>query len=97
MGVPNFRGISQKVLMQTAPDMLSRHNLEAMDIQNWSALESKYGLIPLFKGYIGGFQPKQLKRCEHRTLKNLSIKYFFKMLHLLMSPFSVKNLAHIFE
>lgn len=86
LGVPNFRGISQKVLMQTAPDMLSRHNLEAMDIQNWSTLESKYGLIPLFKGYIGGFQPKQLKRCEHRTLKNLSIRYFFKMLHLLMSP-----------
>jgi SAM-dependent methyltransferase len=88
LGVPNFRGISQKVLMQTAPDMLARHNLEAMDIQNWSALESTHGLIPLFKGYIGGFEPKQLKRCEHRTLKNLSIRYFFKMLHSLMSPFA---------
>jgi len=88
IGVPNYSGISQKVLAQTAPDMLSRHNLEAMDLNNWSTLETTYGLIPLFKGYIGGFEPKNLKRCEHRTLKNLSIRYFFKMLHTLMSPFA---------
>lgn len=87
LGVPNFGGISQKVLARMAPDMLSRHNIEAMDLKNWSTLESMYGLTPLFKGYIGGFEPKYLKTCEHRTLKNLSIRYFFKMLHSLMSPF----------
>ncbi|HCO95683.1 MAG TPA: hypothetical protein DIU00_17345 [Phycisphaerales bacterium] len=88
IGVPNYSGISQKVLSRTAPDMLSRHNLDAMDLKNWSILETTYGLIPLFKGYIGGFEPKNLKRCEHRTLRNLFIRYFFKMLHTLMSPFS---------
>lgn len=87
LGVPNFRGISQKVLAQTAPDKLSRHNLGAMDLQNWSTLESTYGLTPLFKGYIGGFEPKYLKRCEHRTLKNLCIRYFFKILNSLMFLF----------
>lgn len=87
LGVPNFRGISQKLMAHMAPDMLSRHNLEAMDLRNWSALESMYGLTPLFKGYIGGFEPKYLKSCENRTLRNLSIRYFFKMLQSLMSPF----------
>jgi len=88
LGVPNFRGISQKVLALTAPDMLSRHNLKAMDLKNWSTLETTYGLVPLFKGYLGGFEPKYLKRCERRTLRNLSIRYFFKMLQILMSPFA---------
>jgi 2-polyprenyl-3-methyl-5-hydroxy-6-metoxy-1,4-benzoquinol methylase len=85
LGVPNFGGISQKVLARTAPDMLSRHNVEAMDLQNWSTLENTYGLVPLFKGYVGGFAPKNLMRCEQPTLKNLSIRYFFKMVHYLMS------------
>lgn len=87
LGVPNFGGINQKVLAQTAPKMLSMHNIEAMDIKRWNVIESLYGLTPLFKGYIGGFEPKTLKRCENRTLKNLSIRYFFKILHYLMSPF----------
>lgn len=87
VGVPNFGGIYQKVLKHTSPHMLSRHNLEAMDIQNWSPIERVYGLTPLFKGYIGGFEPKYLKRCERRTLKNLFIRYSFKMVNSLMSPF----------
>jgi SAM-dependent methyltransferase len=87
VGVPNFRGISQKVLAKTAPKMLARHNLEAMDIGNWDCLEKKHGLVPLFKGYIGGFDPKILKRCERRTPINLVIHYFFKLLSFLLIPF----------
>lgn len=87
LGVPNFAGVSQVVLKRTAPQMFSRHNLDAMDLRNWSVLEDTYGLTALFKGYIGGFAPKNLTRCEHRTLTNLSIRYFFKMLHRLVSLF----------
>lgn len=87
LGVPNFGGINQKVLARTAPKMLSMHNIEAMDIKRWNVIESQYGLTPLFKGYIGGFEPKILKRCENRTFRNLSIRYFFKILHYLMLPF----------
>lgn len=85
VGVPNLRGLSEKVLARTAPAMLSRHNVEAMDLQCWSILESSYGLSPLFKGYIGGFSPKNLMRCENPTLKNLAMRYFFKMVHCVMS------------
>jgi SAM-dependent methyltransferase len=85
LGVPNYGGISQKVLSRTAPEMLSKHNLEAMDINNWAVLEKDYKLTCLFKGYIGGFQPKNLKRCEDRTPINLTIRYFFKWLHYLVT------------
>jgi SAM-dependent methyltransferase len=87
LGVPNLRGITRKVLARMAPEMLSRHNLEAMDLRNWQALEDEYGMTALFKGYIGGFQPNNLKRCEHRTPLNLCVRYFFKALQRLMSPF----------
>jgi SAM-dependent methyltransferase len=88
LGVPNFRGVARRVFARTAPEMLARHNLAAMDLNNWSVLESVHGLTPLFKGYIGGFQPKDLKRCERRTPLNLCIRYAFKGLAGLMSPFS---------
>jgi len=87
LGVPNFRGITRKVLARMAPDTLARHNLEAMDLKNWGTLETTYGLTPLFKGYLGGFQPKNLKRCERRTAVNLCIHYAFKGLDRLMSFF----------
>ena len=88
LGVPNFAGISQTVLKRMAPQMLARHDLRAMDLRNWSILEDTYALTALFKGYIGGFAPKQLTRCEHRTPVNLCIRYFFKTLARVLSPFT---------
>jgi 2-polyprenyl-3-methyl-5-hydroxy-6-metoxy-1,4-benzoquinol methylase len=87
LGVPNLQGISRTVLARTAPEMLSRHNLAAMDLENWGVLEERYGMTALFKGYIGGFQPKNLKRCERRTPLNLCLRYTFKALQVLMAPF----------
>ncbi len=87
LGVPNFRGIHRRVLAWLAPDTLSRHNLEAMDLRNWRVLEDTYGLKPVFEGYIGGFEPRTLKRCERRTPMRLLARWFFKMLQHLMTPF----------
>ena len=39
LGVPNYRGISQVVLKRLAPQKLSMHNLETMDIKNWESFE----------------------------------------------------------
>jgi len=88
LGVPNFRGVTRKVFARTSPGTLARHNLEAMDLTNWSVLETVHGLTPLFKGYIGGFQPKDLKRCERRTPLNLCIRHVFKGLAAVVKPLS---------
>jgi len=85
LGVPNYSGISQVVLKRLAPQLLSRHNLETMDIKKWESFEKKYGLKTLFKAYIGGFNPGRFRRCENRTLKNLLIRFFFKIVRVLVT------------
>ncbi len=88
VGVPNFRGISAVVLKQLAPELLAGHNLEAMDINAWQSFENKYGLVPLFKGYIGGFEPGNFRRCESRTAVNQTIRFFFKVIRKMVTdPF----------
>jgi len=85
LGVPNYRGISQVVLKRLAPQKLSMHNLEAMDIRNWESFEKKHGLETIFKAYIGGFNPGMYRRCENRTLINQLIRFFFKCVRVLIT------------
>jgi 2-polyprenyl-3-methyl-5-hydroxy-6-metoxy-1,4-benzoquinol methylase len=85
LGVPNYRGISQVVLKRLAPQKLSTHNLEAMDIKNWESFEKKQGLQTIFKAYLGGFNPGRFRKCENRTLKNLFIRFFFKLVRILIT------------
>ncbi len=79
LGVPNFSGISHWVLKKTSPGIFSTHNIQAMDIDNWRIIEENYGLKPLFKGYIGGFDLRHCRRCANRTLLNRLIRLFFKL------------------
>jgi 2-polyprenyl-3-methyl-5-hydroxy-6-metoxy-1,4-benzoquinol methylase len=85
LGMPNFRGITQFVLKRLTPQLLSMHNLEAMDIKNWESFEKKYKLETILKGYIGGFEPRNFRRCENRTLKNQLIRFFFKPIRILIT------------
>jgi SAM-dependent methyltransferase len=85
LGVPNYRGISQVVLKRLAPQKLSMHNLETMDIKRWGSFEKKHGLETIFKAYIGGFNPGMYRRCENRTLKNQLIRFFFKSVRVLIT------------
>jgi 2-polyprenyl-3-methyl-5-hydroxy-6-metoxy-1,4-benzoquinol methylase len=85
LGVPNYRGISQIVLKRLAPQKLAMHNLETMDAKSWESFEKKQGLQTIFKAYIGGFNPGSFRRCENPTLKNLSIRFFFKIVRILIT------------
>ena len=87
MGVPNYRGVAEKVMARMSPYMLSTLNLESMDLRNWDRLEDECGLTPIFKGYIGGFEPRWLKRCEDRTFIKLAFRYTFKSLAFIWSFF----------
>jgi hypothetical protein len=39
-----------------APKTLSTHNINALDIDTWDAVEKEHSLKVLFKGYIGGLE-----------------------------------------
>lgn len=82
LGVPNYSGVSRLVLKRLAPNMLSMHNLDAMDVRKWGTFERKYNLKPLYRGYIGGFEPRYYRRCEKRTPGNLAIRLFFKLVRI---------------
>jgi 2-polyprenyl-3-methyl-5-hydroxy-6-metoxy-1,4-benzoquinol methylase len=58
IGTPNFLGINRSILKKFYPELLSLHNLPSMDIKNWEVFEKSFNLEPIFKGYIGGFEPK---------------------------------------
>jgi SAM-dependent methyltransferase len=82
LGVPNFLGISEPVLRRLAPHTISMHNLLTMDIDNWRPFEEKYHLDVLFRDYTGGFEAGNFRRCEERTITNLAIRFFFKLVRI---------------
>lgn len=57
MGLPNFRGINKLFLRFLAPEMLKQHNLSTMNISSWENFEKDLQIQPMFKGYVGGFEP----------------------------------------
>ncbi len=77
VGLPNFRGISKHVMRLTRPDMLSIHNLTTMDTRTWSRFEQDAGLEVLFRGYVGGWEPRiyAARKADVRSrLVNLPIR-----------------------
>lgn len=82
LGVPNFLGINELVLKRLAPRTLSMHNLLTMDIARWESFEEKFQLDTLFRDYTGGFEPGNFRRCEDRTITNLAIRFFFKLVRI---------------
>ncbi|MGZ4862406.1 MAG: class I SAM-dependent methyltransferase [Halobacteriota archaeon] len=86
IGVPNLRGINRLILKLSAPQVLSTHNLAAMDVRNWASFVGTFGLEEVFKGYVGGFEPAVLSMgYEQRTLLNELLKVSFYALSAVTS------------
>jgi SAM-dependent methyltransferase len=64
LGCPNFRGVYRGMMQWLAPQRLGTHNLETMNAECWDALETELGLTRLFRGYVGGFEPRILLPTE---------------------------------
>ena len=58
IGLPNFLGINRLVVRRTRPEMFSKHNLRTMDTRTWIRFEREAGLEVLFRGYVGGWEPR---------------------------------------
>lgn len=85
LGVPNLRGIYKFFLEQTAPKHLSIHNLNSMDIFNWKNFEQELNLKPIFKNYLGGFEPLVMKKLEIRNAWTLFLNFIVKALMMIFS------------
>jgi SAM-dependent methyltransferase len=58
LGLPNFLGVSRPILRLTRPELSSAHNLRTMDLRTWAGFEREMGLEVLFRGYVGGWEPR---------------------------------------
>jgi len=84
IGVPNYSGINHWFLRRLAPQMLSTHNIEAMDYKKWKSFEEKFKLQIIFKNYIGGFEPQNFNRWERKNLITFILKTTAKIISLLL-------------
>ncbi len=85
IGVPNLTGIYQKVLNQTAPSFKESHNLEIMDIEKWGIFERQCGIEPIYKTYIGGFEPLNIKKLENNRPFSIFLYYIVTFLTVILS------------
>jgi len=85
LGVPNYSGIYKCILKRLAPSMFTTHNLKIMDLSGWTGFEQKFGLEVLYKAYIGGFEPLNMKKLERKTLFNRLIYFKIQVLTVLFS------------
>ncbi|MFH1936908.1 MAG: class I SAM-dependent methyltransferase, partial [Bacteroidota bacterium] len=85
LGVPNLDGIYKKVLRITAPSFEESHNLNVMNLDSWKEFENKLNLKPLFRGYIGGFEPLNMKKLERKTLLSRGLNLIAALLTVTLS------------
>ena len=80
VGCPNYRGANKAFARYVAPAKLAEHNLNAMRIDQWPAMfERKLGLTPIFRGYVGGFEPLMHKVPEGRRLDKRAVAVAMKL------------------
>jgi len=57
LGVPNFGGVNRVFLQIFKPWEFADLNTATMDLDTWTRFEAPCGLEPIFKGYVGGWEP----------------------------------------
>ena len=66
LGVPNFLGINRWFMKKLAPELLARHHLPTMNLENWDGFEERLGLRRLYRDYVGGFEAGTFRQREGR-------------------------------
>jgi len=84
LGVPNLRGVQGWFFRRLAPATYAGHVIEAMDLAGWSAFEREFRLETVFKGYIGGFEPRIFCRIELRSPRTLLLFAMARVLNRLV-------------
>jgi 2-polyprenyl-3-methyl-5-hydroxy-6-metoxy-1,4-benzoquinol methylase len=87
LGCPNFTGVYYLLLKSLAPILLSRHNLDSMRLSQWREFEEAFRLEALFRGYVGGFEPNILDRCERNTARNRILLRVVRMLRTVQNNY----------
>jgi len=85
LGVPNYSGIYKYALKPLAPSMFTTHNLKIMDISTWEVFEKRLGLETIFREYVGGFEPLNMKKLEKKGIFRRLLYFNIQVLTVLFS------------
>jgi 2-polyprenyl-3-methyl-5-hydroxy-6-metoxy-1,4-benzoquinol methylase len=77
IGLPNFRGINRPVLRLTRPELFDTLNLRTMDTRSWTTFEREIGLEVVFRGYVGGWEPR-LYAIRRKDLRSRMVNFPFR-------------------
>lgn len=89
IGMPNMLGLNGVILRRTAPKILATHHLPNMNVTSWSRFEKELNITPVFKGYVGGFEPGVFAQADTERDKR---KVTYKFARRLSKIFRSKNL-----
>jgi SAM-dependent methyltransferase len=95
VGMPNFLGVSKAIIKMTRPELFDTHNLGTMDIRSWQSFEKAIGVDVLFRGYIGGWEPRiyAARRAGAAQLLNRPIQAAAKAMDLMRPLRGLNNRA----
>lgn len=91
IGVPNFRGVNNRLIRLLSADKLEGVNLRTMDINAWKSFERELGLETLFKGYVGGWEPR-LYLSDKRSWKTLPPNLIIGVLVRVLDRLPIRSL-----
>jgi len=84
LGCPNFLGVNGWLLRRLAPAVVATTNTENMDVRTWDRFERSLLLEPLFKGYVGGFEPAVAARTEtNRAVDRAIVRSLYELRRVL--------------
>jgi len=80
IGAPNLAGINRLLFTRLSPSVYEWHDARSADPASWVPFERDNRLEPVFKGYIGGFDPTLFWRVDRDRKTDVAIALTLKQL-----------------
>jgi hypothetical protein len=95
IGVPNLAGVNRVLFNRLSPSIFDTHDAGSADIDSWAAFERECKLTPLFKGYIGGFEPTMFWRVDRDRKSDVALALTLKQVGRVTNARWTKSLRRL--
>lgn len=85
IGAPNLAGINKLLFNRLSPSVFETHDARSADPESWVGYELTNRLQPVFKGYIGGFEPTLFWRVDKDRKTDVAIALTLKQVGRLLN------------
>ncbi len=85
IGAPNLAGINKRLFDRLSPSVFETHDARSADPESWVEYERANRLEPVFKAYIGGFEPTLFWRVDRDRKTDVAIALALKQVGWLLN------------